>query len=31
MKYAPVKLYQDEACKTRVYNEMNTGDWWWDV
>jgi hypothetical protein len=29
--YAPVQLYEDETCEVRVYEGMETGDWWWDT
>jgi hypothetical protein len=29
--YEPVKLYRDADGKTRVFNEMWTGDWWWEI
>jgi len=31
MKYAPEKHYEDEDLNNRVYDEMATGDWWWEV
>lgn len=27
----PLKLFGDGTCDTRVYNELNTGDWWWET
>jgi hypothetical protein len=27
--FAPCKRYSDDKKTTRIYNEMNTGDWWW--
>lgn len=29
MKYAHEMHFTDETKKKRVYNEMNTGNWWW--
>jgi hypothetical protein len=31
MKYAPEQHFEDEELKNRVYDEMATGEWWWDV
>jgi hypothetical protein len=31
MRYAPEKHYEDKELETRVYGEMATGDWWWEV
>ena len=31
MKYAPEKHFEDEELNKRVYDEMATGDWWWEV
>ena len=31
MKYTPEKHYEDEDLNNRVYSEMATGDWWWEV
>ena len=31
MRYAPEKHYEDEELENRVYDEMATGDWWWEV
>lgn len=25
----PVRLFTDDTLETRIYNQMNTGDWWW--
>lgn len=30
-KYAPERHYEDEELTVRIYNEMATGDWWWEV
>ncbi|KAH9931773.1 hypothetical protein B0H21DRAFT_836254 [Amylocystis lapponica] len=30
MQYAPEKLYAEEECKTRIFDETWTGEWWWD-
>ncbi|EPQ55314.1 hypothetical protein GLOTRDRAFT_129596 [Gloeophyllum trabeum ATCC 11539] len=29
--YAPERVYADAAGRNRMYDEMWTGDWWWDV
>ena len=29
--YQPERVYKDEEGKIRVYDEMWTGDWWWDT
>jgi hypothetical protein len=29
MRYAPERHWTTGACKTRVYSEMWTGEWWW--
>jgi len=31
ISYVPEQVYADEAGDSRVYDEMWTGDWWWDV
>lgn len=31
LKYAPERRYEDSEGKTRVYDEMWTGTWWWDT
>lgn len=31
MKFAPERHFFDEEMEHRVYNEMNTGDWWWET
>ena len=31
MRYVPEKHYEDEDLNNRVYDEMATGDWWWEV
>jgi len=31
MKYAPERHYEDEELAIRIYDEMATGDWWWEV
>lgn len=27
----PERLYADEDMAIRIYHEMNTGKWWWDM
>jgi hypothetical protein len=31
MTFAPQCVYTDEGRESRLYSEMNTADWWWDV
>ena len=31
MNFQPIREYTDKTRKTRRYNEMNTGDWWWET
>lgn len=31
MVYAPEKVYRDEAGTIRVFDEMCSGDWWWEL
>lgn len=31
MSFAPETVYEDEGGKTRVFDEMWTGDWWWEM
>jgi hypothetical protein len=31
LNYAPERIFADENRKSRVYDEMWTGDWWWDT
>ncbi len=31
MGYAPEQVFSDEEGAKRIYDEMWTGDWWWDV
>ena len=31
LKYSPVRVYEDSEGKSRVYDEMWTGSWWWDT
>ena len=31
LKFAPERVYMDKEGKVRVFDEMNTGDWWWDT
>jgi hypothetical protein len=31
LEYAPQKHYMDKEGKTHVFDEMWTGDWWWDT
>jgi Plavaka transposase len=29
--YAPEHIYGDVSCSERIYNDMWTADWWWDL
>src|SRR5262249_46304202 len=29
--YCPIQEWQSPERKTRIYSEMWTGDWWWDM
>lgn len=29
--YQPEKVYRDKTATIRVYDEMWTGDWWWET
>jgi hypothetical protein len=31
LHYEPVQLWRDESKMVRVYNELYTGDWWWET
>jgi hypothetical protein len=31
MKYAPIKMYEDQERTRRVYEGMETCDWWWEM
>jgi hypothetical protein len=31
MAYAPERVYKDEEGKVRIYDEMWTANWWWDL
>jgi hypothetical protein len=31
MRFAPEKAYEDSDAKNRIFDEMWTGDWWWDL
>ena len=31
MAYAPEKTYADKHGRNRQYDEMWTGDWWWET
>ena len=31
MKYAPERHYEDKELTIHIYNEMATGDWWWEI
>lgn len=31
ISYVPERVYADSSGKSRIYDEMWTADWWWDV
>lgn len=31
MRYAPEHIYMDSNGTSRVYSEMATADWWWEI
>lgn len=31
VSYVPERVFADEEGKTRVFDEMWTGDWWWEM
>lgn len=31
LRYSPQRAYEDDEGKTRMFDEMWTGDWWWDL
>ena len=31
MRYAPERVYVDEEGTDRLYDNMWTGNWWWDL
>ena len=31
ISYEPQKVFEDEAGQERWFNEMWTGDWWWEI
>lgn len=31
LEYAPQKHFKDEEGEIRVFDEMWTGDWWWNT
>jgi Plavaka transposase len=31
MQYVPEKVYEDRDGKVRIFDEMWTGDWWWNL
>ncbi|KAK6971784.1 hypothetical protein R3P38DRAFT_3495771 [Favolaschia claudopus] len=31
MRYAPQRVYRDKEGKCREFNEMWTGEWWWNI
>jgi hypothetical protein len=31
LRFAPEHAYEDEEANVHVFDEMNSGDWWWDA
>ena len=31
IRWSPRKVFEDEGKTRRLYSDMSTGDWWWDV
>jgi hypothetical protein len=31
MHYAPQKVFTDETKEEAIFNEMHTGEWWWET
>ena len=31
ISYVPERVYMDKEGKVRVFDEMWTGDWWWEI
>ena len=31
MRFAPERAYEDPEGKNRIFDEMWTGDWWWNL
>jgi hypothetical protein len=31
MRFAPERAYKDPEGKNRIFDEMWTGDWWWNL
>ena len=31
LRYLPQHAYEDDKGKTRMFDEMWTGDWWWNL
>jgi hypothetical protein len=31
MQYVPEKVYEDEDGNVRIFDEMWTGEWWWNL
>ncbi|KAG6818925.1 hypothetical protein H0H92_002401, partial [Tricholoma furcatifolium] len=31
LRYAPERVYLDKERKNRMYDEMWSGDWWWET
>ena len=31
MSYVPERVYMDKEGKVRIYDEMLTADWWWNI
>lgn len=31
LRYSPQRAYEDDEGKSRIYDEMWSGDWWWTL
>ena len=31
IKYAPEQHFTSSTCSSRVFDEMSTGEWWWEI
>jgi hypothetical protein len=31
MEYAPEMVFKDSSGQNRIFDEMSSGDWWWEV
>lgn len=31
LRFEPERVYEDEAGESRIFDEMWTGEWWWET